>query len=103
MLTRITGQPWGKWHVSSQHESRNMEVKPTDAKLNTLLDLASDRTEQKVGKDRVLAFAFPRTGVTFSNEVIGRARTEQAMDTSVHIVSIVRDRCTFEDYDEVGQ
>lgn len=102
MLTRITGQPWNKWHISSQHEARNMEVKPTNAKMNTILDLASERAEQKVGKDRILAFAFPRTGVTFSSEVIGRARTEQAMDTSVHIVSIVRDRCTFEDFDEVG-
>lgn len=86
MLMRITGQPLNRWHVSSSHEAKNMGVKPTDTKTNTILDLASD-----------LVFVFPRTKVTFSSEVIGRARTEQALDTSAHIVSIIGDKCTYVD------
>lgn len=86
MLTRITGQPWNKWHVSSSQEVKNKEVNSPDSKINTLHDLAGG-----------LEFAFPRTRVTFSNKVIGRARTEQAMDTSAHITSIIRERCTYED------
>jgi A1 cistron-splicing factor AAR2 len=78
-----------------------MEIKPTDAKMNTILQLRDTRAEQMVGKDSVLTFAFPRTGVTYSPEVIGRARTEQAMDTSAHIVAVISDRCTYEDSDEV--
>ena len=75
-----------------------METNPTDAKDN-VLDMAKD--SQMVGKDMVLKFAFPRNGVTYSKEVIGRARTEQALDTSVHIFTVIRDKCTFEDADEV--
>jgi A1 cistron-splicing factor AAR2 len=98
MLTRLTGQPWNCWHVNSSHEAKYMESNPTDAKDN-VLDMAKD--QQMVGKDLVLRFAFPRNGVTYSKEVVGRARTEQALDTSVHIFSVIRDKCTFEDADEV--
>lgn len=98
MLTRITGRSWNQWLVSSSDAARYMETYPTDAKDN-VLDMAKD--QQMVGKDLVLKFAFPRNGVTYSKEVIGRARTEQALDTSVHIFSVIRDKCTFEDADEV--
>jgi A1 cistron-splicing factor AAR2 len=98
MLTRITGHPWNQWIVSSSDAASYMETYPTDAKDN-VLDMAKD--QQMVGKDLVLKFAFPRNGVTYSKEVIGRARTEQALDTSVHIFTVIRDKCTFEDADEV--
>jgi A1 cistron-splicing factor AAR2 len=98
MLTRITGRSWNQWIVSSSDTARYMETYPTDAKDN-VLDMAKD--SQMVGKDLVLKFAFPRNGVTYSKEVIGRARTEQALDTSVHIFTVIRDKCTFEDADEV--
>jgi len=98
MLTRITGCSWNKWMVASNHEAKYMEDIPTDAKED-VLDIAKD--SQLVGKDMVLKFAFQRNGVTYSREVIGRARTEQALDTSIHIFHIIRDKCTFEDADEV--
>ncbi len=98
MLTRITGRSWNKWMVASNHEAKYMEDIPTDAKGN-VLDIARD--QQLVGKDMVLKFAFPRNGVTYSREAVGRARTEQALDTSVHIFHVIRDKCTFEDADEV--
>jgi A1 cistron-splicing factor AAR2 len=98
MLTRITGGSWNKWMVASNHEAKYMEDIPTDAKDN-VLDIAKD--QQLVGKDKVLKFAFQRNGVTYSREVIGRARTEQALDTSIHIFHVIRDKCTFEDADEV--
>ena len=101
MLNRITSQAWNKWHVSSTQESKSMEMKPIDTKLNTMLDIASDRVEQMTRSDQVLSFAFPRTGMTFSLQVIGRARTEQALDTSSHVLSIIHEKCTYGDSDEV--
>jgi A1 cistron-splicing factor AAR2 len=84
--------------VASNHEAKYMADNPTDAK-DDVLDMAKD--QQMVGKDMVLKFAFLRNGVTYSRQVIGRARTEQALDTSIHIFHVIRDKCTFEDDDEV--
>jgi A1 cistron-splicing factor AAR2 len=101
MLTRLTGHQWNKWRVSSTDESKAMEWKATDAQSSTVDSLIDHRAEQMAGKDLVLTFVFPRTGVTYSKDVIGRARTEQALDTSAHIIAVISDRCTYEDPDEV--
>jgi A1 cistron-splicing factor AAR2 len=100
MLSSITGNRWNKWQISSTNERKPTEWKPSDARTNKVLDAASDRSELMSGKDMVLTFAFPQTGNTFSSDVVGRARTEQATDTSAHIMAVIDDRC-MEDEDWV--
>jgi A1 cistron-splicing factor AAR2 len=101
MLTRITNQAWNKWQVSSTSDSKSMVIHHSGAKTQSLVGMTSDRSVGVDGKESVLRFAFSRTGVTYSPEVIGRARTEQAMDTSAHIVAVINNMCTYEDPDEV--
>jgi A1 cistron-splicing factor AAR2 len=99
MLTTITGDRWNKWHISSTHERKPTEWISTDIRKNKM-ESAGDRSELMSGKDMVLTFAFPQNGNTFSSSVTGRARTEQAMDTSAHIMAVIDDRCN-EDEDWV--
>ncbi|KAF8862021.1 hypothetical protein BDZ45DRAFT_222682 [Acephala macrosclerotiorum] len=87
MLSKITGTDvWNSWHVSSTHDYKlDRGEKPTTA----------------YGKDEVLSFVFPKDLRTFSRQVTGRQRTEQAMDTTAHILAVIRDKCTYEDSDEI--
>ncbi|KIM94885.1 hypothetical protein OIDMADRAFT_134855 [Oidiodendron maius Zn] len=89
LLTKITGQQWNHWQVSSSDDYRQ----PREPNLPD--DPMDFRNEE------VLHFVFPRSTRTFSDEVLGRDRTEQAMDTTSHIKSIIATHCTFEDQDEI--
>ena len=89
LLTKITGQPWNHWQVSSSDDYKQPRGP------NVPDDLMDFRSEE------VLRFVFPRSTRTFSNEAHGRDRTEQAMDTTSHIKSIITTYCTFEDQDEI--
>ncbi len=81
-LCRITGQEWNHWQVSSIHDCKTTSSPNND------------------NKDEVLSFVVPRDAHTFSQSSTGRARTEQAMDTSSHIRGVIA-ICTFEDSDEI--
>ncbi|KAG4419466.1 hypothetical protein IFR04_007423 [Cadophora malorum] len=89
LLSRVTGQKeWNHWQVSSNH----------DYKISNGVhgDNARD-----YGKDEILDFVFPKDGRTFSTSSVGRERTEQALDTSAHIIAIITGHCTHEDSDEI--
>lgn len=89
LLTKITEHPWNHWHVSSSDD-----YKPP-ASSNLPEDPLGFRDED------VLRFVFPRSTRTFDEGSLGRDRTEQAMDTSSHIKSVIATYCTFEDHDEI--
>ena len=89
LLTKITDQPWNHWHVSSSDDYKHPSAS------NQPDDTIEFRNED------VLRFVFPRSTRTFEEGVLGRDRTEQAMDTSSYIKSVIATHCTFEDHDEI--
>lgn len=91
LLTKITGHNWNHWQVSSTH----------DYKLNGNPGSSVPEESLDFGKDNVLNFVFPKDMRTFSPSSIGRERTEQAMDTSAHVMAIITGSCTYEDSDEI--
>ncbi|KAL2068118.1 hypothetical protein VTL71DRAFT_16216 [Oculimacula yallundae] len=89
LLNRVTGRKeWNHWQVSSSYDHKNSSG-------------MSGASSRDFGKDDVLDFVFPKDGRTFSTNSVGRDRTEQAMDTSAHIVAIITSSCTHEDSDEI--
>lgn len=88
MLSRITGKGWNEWQVSSNHDCKG-PVGP------------SFRTEDEYRKDEVLDFVFPKSTRTFLENSFGRERTEQAMDSSAYIMTIVENNCSAQDSDEI--
>lgn len=89
LLTKITGKSWNHWQISSSD----------DYKAPRQTSLPDDPMDFR--RDEVLRFIFPRSDRTFSDGSLGRDRTEQAMDTSSHIKSVIASQCTFEDQDEI--
>ncbi|PSS10746.1 hypothetical protein M430DRAFT_61145 [Amorphotheca resinae ATCC 22711] len=89
LLTKITGKPWNHWQVSSTHD-----YQPAVGR-----SVADDPMGFR--HDEVLKFVFPRDDRTFSTDSIGRDRTEQAMDSSSHIMAVITGSCTYEDSDEI--
>jgi len=90
LLDKVTGKSWNKWHVSSAHDA-----KPAIEHLSSKIDGPAD-----FGKSEVLNFVFPKDTRTFSQNSVGRERTEQAMDTSSHVRAIISN-CSAEDADEI--
>jgi len=88
MLTRITKHSWNRWKVSS---STDEKVPDIIFRMEGKVDLSED----------VLHFIFPNADRTFSEHTYGRERTEQAMDTSAHIMAVIAGVCTYEDSDEI--
>lgn len=90
LLDRITGNKgWNNWQVCSVHD----HVHKT---------LSGDNPEITMDyRDEVLRFTFPQYKRTFSDESLGRARTEQAMDSTSHILKIIRKNCSHENPDEI--
>ncbi|KAH7321764.1 AAR2 protein-domain-containing protein [Rhexocercosporidium sp. MPI-PUGE-AT-0058] len=89
LLNKVTGQmEWNHWQVSSNHDYK-------------ISNGASGGNNREFGKDEILDFVFPKDGRTFSANSVGRERTEQAMDTSAHILAIISGSCTHEDSDEI--
>lgn len=88
-LNKVTGQDvWNNWAVSTSHDVKFFNSTHTDK-------------GRHYGKDEVLEFVFPKDEQTFSANSIGRERTEQAMDTSAHIMAIITGNCSYEDPDEI--
>ena len=89
MLIKITGKEWNQWSVSSTDDYKPDDQFPI-------------HPDDKVSpKDEVLNFIFPKTTKYFADTSTGRDRTEQALDTSAHVSSIIQNRCSFEDSDEI--
>ena len=89
MLTKVTGQDWNKWQVLSSHDFKDLNP------------LALDDRYPTKGHDEVLRFIFPKTVAFWNTAAIGRDRTEQALDSSSHVLSVIHDHCTYEDSDEI--
>lgn len=89
LLTKITGKLWNLWEVSSSDDYKS-SPKPS---------LPDDPL--KFSREETLKFVFPRSTKTFSEDAVGRDRTEQAMDASSHVKSVIATHCTFEDHDEI--
>jgi A1 cistron-splicing factor AAR2 len=81
LLTKITGQQWNHWQVSSTND-----YKPT-VRHSSVPDNSIHKDQ-----DEVLRFVFPKSTRTFSDDSSGRDRTEQA---------IIHGECTYEDSDEI--
>jgi A1 cistron-splicing factor AAR2 len=79
LLNKITTEKWNQWLVSSNYDSKP-EFPGTQSALN---------------------FVFPRDSRTYASGVYGRERTDQAMDTSSHILAIISGNCSNEDWDEI--
>jgi A1 cistron-splicing factor AAR2 len=88
-LTKITGHQWNKWQVSSTHD-----FKPA-------IPTISDEANPNKTRDEVLRFIFPKSLRFWTAESVGRDRTEQALDSSSHVLSVIQDLCTYEDSDEI--
>jgi A1 cistron-splicing factor AAR2 len=86
-LTNITGHKWNHWQVSSADEYKSSETGKPGEETGFL-------------KNESLTFVFPKSQYTFSTTSVGRERTEQAMDTSGHIMAIISN-CSYEDHDEI--
>jgi A1 cistron-splicing factor AAR2 len=89
LLTRITGKEWNQWMVSSA----------SDYQPEIEASIADDPMGFR--RDEMLKFVFPKSDRTFSRDSVGRDRTEQAMDTSSHIMAVITGICTYEDEDEI--
>jgi A1 cistron-splicing factor AAR2 len=89
-LSKVTGGKWNNWKVTSSHDVKQ-RGEPKDVPSNTM----------DFSRDDVLSFVFPKAVRTFSELSFGRDRTEQAMDTSAHIMAIISGNCTYEDSDEI--
>jgi A1 cistron-splicing factor AAR2 len=89
LLDKITGHNWNQWQVSSTHD-----YKPT-------VRLPGVPEDQFKARDEVMRFVFPKSTRFFADESTGRDRTEQALDSTAHILAIIQDNCSFEDSDEI--
>lgn len=93
LLSKVTGQQWNHWQVSSYHD-----VNPHGHKTPASRD--ADITIDNY-KDDVLNFVFPKETRTFSDASRGRQRTEQALDSTSYIEDIINENCTYKDSDEI--
>jgi A1 cistron-splicing factor AAR2 len=89
MLKKITGREWNEWQVSSSHDFKD-----------PIPSMPDDRNPNK-GHDEVLRFIFPKSLRFWHAAAVGRERTEQALDSSAHILSVIHEHCTYEDSDEI--
>ena len=90
MLNKVTGNEWNKWLVLSSHDYKD-----------TANPMPPDDRYPNKGHDEVLRFIFPKSNRFWHAAAVGRDRTEQALDSSAHIHSIIHDLCTYEDSDEI--
>ncbi|KFY27373.1 hypothetical protein V493_03538 [Pseudogymnoascus sp. VKM F-4281 (FW-2241)] len=93
MLSRVTGGNWNEWKVTSMDER-----KPTDTEP---VDIVPETVDAAIAEEKKLGFIFPAGSKTYSETVVGRARSEQAMDSSSHVRGVIADNCTSEGPDDV--
>ncbi|EHK99553.1 hypothetical protein M7I_4564 [Glarea lozoyensis 74030] len=90
LITRITGKKeWNEWQVSSVHDRQDSTPISHDAKIGDLYG------------DNVLTFIFPSLQRTFTDESIGRERTEQALDSTSYILNVISNNTSHDDADEI--
>ncbi|KFY16537.1 hypothetical protein V492_01255 [Pseudogymnoascus sp. VKM F-4246] len=90
MLSRATGGSRNDWRVTSMDERKRENVKPT----NDQHQAEMHSVDSTIAKEMKLEFIFPAGSKTYSDTVVGRARSEQAMDSSSHVRGIIADKCT---------
>ncbi|TVY39664.1 hypothetical protein LSUB1_G003580 [Lachnellula subtilissima] len=93
LLSKVTGQKWNHWQVSSLHDYNHEGHNP---KSSRDADITIDNY-----KDEILNFVFPKDTKTFSDESRGRQRTQQALDSTSYVEDIINDQCTYQDSDEI--
>jgi A1 cistron-splicing factor AAR2 len=90
LITKITGKKeWNEWHISSVHECLDNTRLSPDTKISDLYG------------DNVLKFIFPNHQRTFTDDSVGRARTEQALDSTSHVLKVISNNTSHEDADEI--
>ncbi|KAH8683215.1 AAR2 protein-domain-containing protein [Tricladium varicosporioides] len=91
LLSQITGcKEWNQWHVCSSNDNEQQITLSRDPKI--MIDHY---------KDEPLNFMFPRHMRTFSEESLGSLRTEQALDSTSHVLASISSNCMNEDPDEI--
>lgn len=94
MLSRVTGGNWNDWRVTSMDERKPTDAKPADNQPQMAMDTS-------IAEEKKLGFIFPAGSKTYSETAVGRARSEQAMDSSSHVRGIIADNCTSDGPDDV--
>jgi A1 cistron-splicing factor AAR2 len=87
LLNKITKKKWNLWMVSSNYDS-----KP---------EIPVGQIYIPSGAQAALNFTFPKDSRTYASGVFGRERTDQAMDTSSHILTIISGNCSDQDWEEI--
>ncbi|SPO02908.1 uncharacterized protein DNG_05586 [Cephalotrichum gorgonifer] len=82
MLARVTGKEAGPWHVHTTDRVKGTTVLPAEREL--------ERTVSVVAVD-VLSFSFAQTDKTYAADSLGAERTEQALDATAYMLSVVDD------------
>lgn len=93
MLNRIMGHKSNSWKVTSNDDYRSQASRDAPQERPDLQHFNA--------RDKVLSFLFSQTATTYSKDVSGRQRTEQALDTTTYIKDIIESRCSDNNGDEV--
>lgn len=104
MLSRVTGGTWNDWKVTSMDERKPTDAKPTDSQHQTAMGIIPKTVgaiDATIAEEKKLGFIFPAGSKTYSETVVGRARSEQAMDSSSHVRGIIAENCTADGPDDV--
>jgi len=95
MLQRITGRQTGPWNVHTTDRVKGSIVLAAEREL--------DRAVSVVAVDE-LKFSFSQTDKTYTIETIGSARTQQAVDSTAYLTSVVdKPNSGLTDTDIVGE
>ncbi|KFY85377.1 hypothetical protein V500_08475 [Pseudogymnoascus sp. VKM F-4518 (FW-2643)] len=101
MLNRVTGGNWNDWKVTSMDEPKPTDTKPSDNQHQTEMDIVPESVDTTIAEEKKLRFIFPAGSKTYSETVVGRARSEQAMDSSSHVRGVIADSCTSDGPEDV--
>ncbi|OBT42120.1 hypothetical protein VE00_06544 [Pseudogymnoascus sp. WSF 3629] len=103
MLSRVTGGNWNDWKVTSMDERKPTDTKPADNQHQTAMGIVPvpNPVDVTIAEEKKLGFIFPAGSKTYSETAIGRARSEQAMDSSSHVRGVIVDSCTSDGPDDV--
>jgi A1 cistron-splicing factor AAR2 len=101
MLSRITGGSQNEWKITSMDECESSSGISADHQAQMQIDVVPERVNAIVGTGRPLKFMFSPGSRTYSGLVVGRARSEQAMDSTAHVQDIIANSCTSDGPDDV--
>ncbi|OBU01234.1 hypothetical protein VE01_00965 [Pseudogymnoascus verrucosus] len=96
MLSRVIGGTWNNWKVTSMDEPKSTDTKPADNQHQMAMGIvpAPNPVDVAIAEEKKLGFIFPAGSKTYSETAIGRARSEQAMDSSSHVRGVIAESCT---------